>query len=384
MGWREKMGPAKFRGVPFYVRSAGHSTGRRNVIHTFPFKRKPYVEDMGPQVRTFTVEAYVIGDDYLDQRDRLLTALETEGPGELVHPYYGTRRVALASDPRVEERMEDGGMAVFSLEFIETDDALQPTAVVDAPAKVSQSAISARASAGAAFISRYVTDATMKDSVAGALRSATLKISDVATKANMATQELALMKRRVDTFTSSISSVVDSPDTMLAGLTEIFSGFTSSPVDVYDFDAGTRPPGTTQSRLDEQACFDSTQQLIQRLAVIQAAELAPSVTYDSYEDAVTARDAIADLLDEQMEVAEDDAFPALMQLRADLVKAVPGEDSDLPRLVTYTPPVSLPSLVIAHRLYGDVDSEQDLVNRNGVKHPGFVPGGVELEVLGRG
>jgi prophage DNA circulation protein len=105
--------------------------------------------------------------------------------------------------------------------------------------------------------------------------------------------------------------------------------------------------------------------------------------FDSYDEAVAARDEITDLLDEQADEAADDTYPALMQLRADLVKAVPGEGADLPRLLAYTPPATVPSLVLAHRLYGDVTKELEVVARNKVRHPGFVTGGRELEVVSR-
>ncbi len=63
------------------------------------------------------------------------------------------------------------------------------------------------------------------------------------------------------------------------------------------------------------------------------------------------------------------------------MRAVPGEASDLPRLLRYVPPATVPSLVLAHRLYGDVALEADLVARNRVARPGFMLGGQALEVL---
>jgi prophage DNA circulation protein len=80
----------------------------------------------------------------------------------------------------------------------------------------------------------------------------------------------------------------------------------------------------------------------------------------------------------------DTAFPALNQLRADLVRAVPGEDSGLARLVSYAPAFTVPSLVLAFQLYGDVTREADIVARNSIRHPGFVIGGRALEVLSSG
>ncbi len=72
-----------------------------------------------------------------------------------------------------------------------------------------------------------------------------------------------------------------------------------------------------------------------------------------------------------------------MQLRADLVKAIPGTALEQARLIRFTPLVTLPSLVLAHNLYGDLSREADLLARNRIQNPAFVTGGVELEILSR-
>jgi prophage DNA circulation protein len=381
MTWKAKAGPAKFRGVPFHAKATDHGTGRRGPVFQFPYKSTPHKDDLGRSARSFRVEGYVVGDDYLEQRDRLLAALETEGPGELIHPYYGTRRVAVGEDVSVRESDDEGGMATFSIPFIEVAEPSQPAAVVDAAAKVEESSAAARAATGEQFIARYVTDATYKDSAAGMLRSAALEIDQQISRAGMAAQELATMKRRVDRLYDSAETLVNSPEDMLSDLTDIFDGVDSTEalLKTYEFDAGIRPPATTSNREDEQTNFDQTNRLIQRLAAIRAVELAPSRTFESYDEALAARNTLTDLLDEQMEDAPDDVFPSLLQLRSDLVKAVPGDSSDLPRLLEHSQPFSVPSLVLAHTLYGNVDLELDLVARNKIKHPGFVFG--DLEVL---
>src|SRR5262245_27796266 len=105
---RELVG-ASFRGAPFLVESSERSGGRRVVVHEFPLRDEPFVEDLGKRGSVFRVDGYVIGDDYLTQRDALLAALEDEsGPGELVHPYHGVRR-AVCVNLGVRETRSDGG-----------------------------------------------------------------------------------------------------------------------------------------------------------------------------------------------------------------------------------------------------------------------------------
>ena len=117
---------------------------------------------------------------------------------------------------------------------------------------------------------------------------------------------------------------------------------------------------------------------LRRIIAIEAARLAPMVTFESIEAAQAARDAVAALLEEQAAGAGDTAYPALVTLRSDVLRAVPGT-ATYARVITVTRRVPVPSLLLAYQLYGSVDQESDIVARNGVRHPGFVAG--DLKVL---
>lgn len=373
MSWRERMAPATFRGVPFHVESSERTGGRRGVTHEYPLRDKPFREDLGRQVRGFTVEGYVIGDDYLDQKEALLTALETDGPGVLVHPYYGTKTVAVLG-VRVRESRQDGGMATFSIEFQETEETpSQPVAAPDNAGVLVTRATAARAAAETQFAERY----------APGIHTASLSamVGAVADAVGDAVETGAELTRALDELVANAATLVTDADALFTALSDLFDLIEGDAIDVYEFDPGQRPSANTESREIEQTNFDALQDVIQLLAVIRAAELAGEETFESYDAATATRDTITDALDEQMETATDDAFPALSDLRAAVVAAVPGLDSDLPRLTTYTPAESIPSLVLSWELYGNVTGEADIIARNGVKHPAFVLGGRELEVL---
>lgn len=386
---------ATFRGVAFLVDSGELTGGRRNVPHEYPFRDDPpNVEDTGGKGATFPVEGFVNGDDYLTARDALIKALNTKGSAELVHPRFGTRRVVCDSF-RVRESAGELRIARFSIQFIETSGVtVQSIAVPDAAAAVVASADNALTAVGAEFLAAYNVISALRDSVAGALTSATDAVGTVLDAVAMGTQAVAAMRVQVAEMADAVDTLADAPDDLLTSVTELIESVgdglleaaaaadpTRVLLKLYDFDPGTRPPATTPNREIEQTNFDATQRLIQRVVVIQAAKLAVEQTFTSYEEAVRVRLSIVDLIDAQAETASDDTYPPLQQLRADLVNAVPGDGSDLPRLLTHTPPVTVPSLVLAHSLYGDLELEADVLARNRVVHPGFVPGSVELEVL---
>lgn len=393
--WRQRVGMASFRGVKFHAPTSEQNTGRDNAPHEFPFSEDaPYIEDTGRIGEVLRFEGYVIGDDYLDQRDALVKALTTPGPGELVHPFYGTRRVQVG---KISVRLsdEEGGMARFTIECSETlAEPANPTTAPDGGTAVANSAAALQTSATSVFNAAFSTASKIVDGVSAVLRGATAAMDNLTSKVSFVAQTAATLRSQAQAMASSAVGLASSPGDIVASAIGIFDSIkdavlgaqnVTDPLGVflgiYAFNAGPPIPQTTTARALEQVNVTATQLLFQRLALVNAALVAIEIPYASYDDAIAARTRITDLLDDQAEIAADDTYPLLQQLRADLVKAVPGDASDLPHLVSYTPPATLPSLALAYRLYGDVDSEADLLARNRIRHPGFVAGGVELEVL---
>ncbi len=391
--WRNQLLPASFRGVPFGVKSADMSGGRRVVKHEFPLRETaPFSEDMGKLGRTFAMEAFVVGDDYMSGRNALLDALEAEGPGTLIHPYHGTQRVT--GTYRMRETSEDGGMAVFSLDFTLTSaDLTNPTTAVDSPAQVAVSAAALKASAGAEFLSRFDELSRLRASVTGALTAATSAVARVLNVVAIPGQVVAELGVQIAALQSNTTALLNTPGDLVSSLTGLIEGLGAGLLSanapnplapllaIFSVDFGVRPPSDTPSRVIEQVNFDATQNLVKRLVLAQAALMAVAQTFESYEQAVAVRASIVDLIDAHCEAFADDVYPAIQQMRTDVVGAVPGSGVDLPHLVTFVPHATLPSLVLAHTLYGSLDREADIVRRNGIANPGFVAGGVALEVL---
>lgn len=392
---REFVG-ASFRGVPFFVESAELTSGRRAVVHEFPLRNDPFVEDLGRRARTFRIDGYVIGDNYLVQRDALLAALEDEaGPGELVHPYHGVRR-AICVNIAVRETRADGGMAMFALEFAETP-AQAPTPLVEAdPAsEVARSAGAAVTATSAELVEQYDTSglpafaiASAETALKNAANGLAAKLAPIITD----TQELAAFTGQIRILTAQASSLVREPadvlDEFRSAIVLLASTVSSSRgavmnalLEAYGVDLGAPVTATTATREREAANQAAIIDGLRRVIAIEAARLAPLTAFASIEEAMVARDQIADLLDEQALLAGDTAYPALVELRTQVLRAVPGSNT-FARVITITRRVEVPSLVLAYQLYGSVDQEADVIARNSIRHPGFVSG--TLKVLSDG
>jgi prophage DNA circulation protein len=383
---------ASFRGVPFLVETVEVSTGRRIVVHEFPLRNDPFVEDLGRRARRFRVDGYVIGDDYLAKKNALLTALEAEGPGELVIPYYDVRR-AIGDTVGTRETRADGGMAMFALEFAETpSQAPVPTEEVDSASEVASSADAAVVATKAELAEQYDPAGMPAFALASAetaLRNAAAGLGEKLAPVVSRTQEFATLTGQLALITARASSLVREPDDVIdefrGAITGLVGAILDAPgavldalTDAYSVDLGPDAPTTTATRERERANQIALTGALRRVIAIEAARIAPLVPYASIEEATAARDLVAGLLEEQAAGAGDTAYPALVTLRSDVLRAVPGA-AEFARVVTVTRRVAIPSLLLTYQIYGSVDREADVIARNGIRNPGFVVG--DLKVL---
>ena len=116
--WKRVLRNASFRGVQFHVRDRDLEGGRRLHNHEFPKRNKNFPEDMGKATRKFSVDAYIIGEDYAARRNKLLDACEREGSGSYVD-HWGVSQRVKCERFRLMESSDSGRMCRYRLDFIE-------------------------------------------------------------------------------------------------------------------------------------------------------------------------------------------------------------------------------------------------------------------------
>jgi prophage DNA circulation protein len=151
MAWLDEIEDASFRGVPFSVNKNRAKGGRRGPDHQYPERDKPYAEDLGRKQRGYNLDAYTLGDDAFTARDALITALETKGPGTLIHPTMGSMQVQIRDWSVSEDLVNERLICRFSLVFVEAGDIAVPTVTADTSAQASTAADTATTSNQTAF-----------------------------------------------------------------------------------------------------------------------------------------------------------------------------------------------------------------------------------------
>jgi prophage DNA circulation protein len=129
--WRDGLLRGSWRGVPFFCRDTGNPAGQRLAVFEFPDSDAVYVQSLGRGAKEYRLDIYVVGDDYMTMRDALEAALDSDGPGTLVHPYKGPLQVYARFPCMLRELADKGRAAFFECNFVEAGGAEPPSPTPD-------------------------------------------------------------------------------------------------------------------------------------------------------------------------------------------------------------------------------------------------------------
>lgn len=399
--------PASFRGVQFQVVETGMQAGRRVQLHEYPQRDKPYSQDMGRASRRLAFEAFVVGADYVAQANKLLAALETAGPGDLVHPWFGTLRVTVADNATV--RFDGGlGRATFSLSFVEAGELAFPSASASTAALSRIAASGLESASGSVFGGAFSVLGFVNDVSTSALGVYSRVLTFLANPLGAATAAIGYgsllgnLTSLAGLFGSPLNLALNFAGLLnLSGKTSAIKGTSTVPAKIDKRVApaitglvgmvrspNLAPPAAvpataspTQQRLaiNEAAILANTRQLL----LVQAAGLSSHLTCVVYDDTVAVRDTLTAAIDaELVRVTDDTLYQALEDTRSAVWRDLTDRSRDSARLVAISAPEVLPMLAIAYDYYEDAARDEEITARNGVIHPGFVPV-APLRVLSR-
>lgn len=401
--WRDKLRPASFRGVPFEVDGDKVPVGRRVVTHEYPGKNVPYVEDMGRVTREYKVTAFVIGADYMDKRDKLLTAIETEGEGELVHPWLGTLKVK-AGVGEMSHSWAEGGMARFDLSFTESGELTNPTAKVNT-GKAASSAGAALAEGGltrfeqamAAVNTAQVTVSQLSKTAAGAFSALQQYASPITAAIGTAQNLASLVLNAPGELTGIIRGVMAS----VTGAFHVFDGYGSGLGNLFGKTTAVASLGDIVPPQGDAAAavHDATVKLVQDLLIADTVKeigempvATPPASLPSVppvdvqvlqpidrpeipvaDDVLEVRDQVTEAIWEQAQTAPLWHYQLLTDARIQVAGHLAAVARPATRLTTVTPGEPVPALVLAYARYGDATRADEIVVRNRASHPGFLP-----------
>lgn len=405
--WREQLRPASFRGVPFEVEGDRSPAGRRTQLHEFVQRDKPFVEDLGRRTRTFKLVGYVCGDDYLQKRDNLLNALDKPGAGELVHPWFGKLNVTASDDCEVTHERREGGLARFTLEFVESGDKGFPVGTLNTSRQVVKAkggfiemaaerfrAVMATVNAGRAKVTALTA------AIMGPYNTASVYFGEALRTVNSVTEFIDKLIGQPAAFMGLFRSL--STGVGILGSSAQFGNFTSALQSLRRKSSDVKSLSTTYGYAGDSttgAIARASQALIRdaliadladEVAAIpvlpapppppatpslgqQVAQPVARADVPVTDDVLAARDAVDDALWSAALDVDHQQFERLEELRKAIYRHLTAVAAAGVRLVEIRPLTTEPALVTAYRRFADASRAGEIVTRNRVRHPGFVP-----------
>lgn len=405
--WRDQMLPASFRGIDFLIPQASVPVGMKVQLHEFPQRDEPFAEQLGKQAQVHRLVCWIIGDDCFERRDKFTEAVQTPGAGELVHPWLGRMQVK-AGEAELTHDFKQGGMAAFAVTFYPDIPLKFPAAKVNTQQQVVKASDSLLGSA----LARYKSAMAKVDQARLGLARLRNSLSGVYT---VIQQQFSSIVGVFTNLTGFVQSLMNSPDSLSSLFSSYFSEFSVD--DYLGDDSGSSyrnsvAIATQQTEavasidtvsqaggVDAAAASQATANLVQDALLVQvaliisempvASQPVSTVTVSSVEqqavqpivrqevpvadDVIELRDNLNEAIFQASLKADPEHYMVLNTLRQTIVKHLTAVAESGVRLVEITPPETLSALVLAYRRFGDATRESEVVQRNRLRHPGFVP-----------
>ncbi len=426
MAWKDRLQDASFRGVPFKVEDEGSPVGRRVETHEYPNRDKPYTEDLGKVTTRPSFSAYVVGDDCYDQRDRLIEALNKPGPGTLIHPTYGEMSVCVDGEIRVSSTKTEGRMVRFELKFVEAGELSFPTSGA-ATAQILTSSCSALDDCITDGFEAFGMDGMPDFIQGGVVERASGMLGYVSDAMKMVDSSVSDAARLLQ---GDISVLLPPPSSgkgfidalqkmwrtgnrlfgntgdiirMIKTLSGISVGKDLAPRGVWKTESQSTKWQTEQGNIVAGAirttalseavyavstlptpAFASLAGLtgqsptvvanVSHPALINTAANTPKPDTPSWDELTEVRDTLNVAIEREMSRTNDDrVFVALRRLKADLNADLTQRLRQADKTISVFPVGTEPALVMAARVYDDASRADEIVQRNRIAHPGFIP-----------
>ena len=405
---QKQLRPASFRGVKFSVVETQHSIGRRVVVHEYPQRDIPYTEDMGKATNEFTVKGFIAGKDYIQRMNALEEKLTMPGAGELIHPWLG--RLMVVPNGKANITYSSALLVVeFELKFVESGERLYPTQSVDTGYVSKQSAQNLfDASLDSIQKKLNIIEAQdfIKQSVINNLNSVLkidalgninkmFKIAD--SVGRIVNEGMSLLSQNPTSFTHRLAKSLglgSAVNAISSWRGVVFNVNTLLKDRKLNTSESSRYTEGTQDHI-EATNIEAFNALIRQVEISNAVGASANVGTEkdrvnetepvkvmAYDDLINLRDSLCESIDQEMEKVDDDVvYTALVDARIAVWNDLTNKANDSARLIDYTPTAVLPALVIAYDYYEDATREAELVGRNNIRRPLFVPANKPLKLL---
>lgn len=391
--WLTTLWPASYKGVPFQVESDAEKGGRRKAVHQFPGRDDPFIEDLGEDKREFSVTAYVATDTADADAAALVAICAEPEAGTLVLPSHGPIEVQCLTFKR-DRKGDKHGHIALELEFVR-DGARG--------AQPSERSLANLVFVGADALQPAIAELCVADLLAllqpdyvvlagvDAVRDVAALLEHIRTTAPVDTAVSAAQRAPIQALHDDapvlihrLTGVEASLGLRIVALARVLGDGIAAPAARAAFlpllemlpDGAVDPAGTVSAQ--RAAGNVNAVRASARLAALTVAaeSVARDGTISDRPAGITLRADLTELFDAEilaLDMRHGDLIAAAQDLRNAAVDYLSQKITTLAPVISAVSNLPLPSLFWAWKLYGDPGRATELVARNRVAHPSFMP-----------
>lgn len=410
MAWRDSLYKATLDGVPMFVERGDGAMGRRVQNHEFVLRESSEPEDLGKIADEFTLEVFVLGENYAQARERLTAVLNKPGLRELIHPRLGVMTVQVG---KVRWRFDRSNKETFVIPFFVHVGDTFPGSLLDSAGAVlsqCQSALDSLKSDFAGVFKVGNLPAFVGSEAAALFGGAMDTVRGLTGQVRTAIDAAAAINLAIDDAVDAVTDLIRAPLQLVNAVASVMNNVFGIDNDIEravnayrNIEASwgeVEPvpmPATlslqTPARQQQAVNQAAMQRLFVTVAAIEMARFiavnaaAINITsntdspFASADDAYALRDELVTTLDSVAPQSNDEVYRAIGDLQATLAQHIEAHGNSLPRVRELIVRNTVPGLVLAHRLYGDALQEDDIITRNHIANPLFIATNKTLEVL---
>lgn len=416
-----KLRSASFKGVPFHVTDVKKTVIRRKILHEYPQRDIPFIEDLGKGATKYSVTAFLVGDDCVSKAKKLEKALLSTGAGTFVHPWEGNLTVSVFDAGTIHYNNGAHRYCDLQITFVEAGELSFPAMSTDSVSLARQLANKLGLSAASDFMEAFKTGPLyqfVESAVNGTLLETlgVISNSELTQIFDLADDCLDLITTGADLLSSDHGGFSDRLIGMLglsryastkarwSAVTEQLSNLAGNDA----LSANTKALSNQEDAIGDIETLrlgdtSAVETLMRRTLISQAIGAATLIGTDvdvtagsedseestqqesmitiSIDELQDVRDKLLDRLDAELllPITNDEIFIELLQARSTVFTLLTRKAEGLSRLVEVDTKQNEPSLVVASDYYDDATREGEIVIRNKIPHSGFCP--TDLKIL---
>jgi prophage DNA circulation protein len=372
------MRQASYKGRTFYVESTSVKYNRRKVIHEFPNHDKSVVEDMGKNTNQFTINGFLSGNSWENERDLLVKKCLEKTSGMLVHPDFGEVKVYCESVSHSESKKTANRYCELQFNFVEDTQSSPPISTTNT-AQVLQSSGQKALTILTDVFKNTLNISNLPEYVLNSILGQYSQLGNVAKKYS---NSALISESEV-----LVNTVSESSETHANNILNVFNTFGDKPESDYRiqkeiYTSLTLPILTdiTPLRVAEKTAVECV-----HLHLLSMCKVVEAITISQF--TFRSRDEARDILKQSLLQFEDllaitkslVAYRALNEVKDNMILHISSYIPTLPNAFIKEYQTTLPSLVIAYDSLEDINLEKAFIFQNpNIKHPGFVSGQISI------